>query len=108
MGQSDLAASSHAGGEDAMARVLLLGTWLKRPWPEEAEVKAAGEGVQIGGMSSQMLLTGRRIVVRRPWIVDERTWKHGMARSVQEGRIEELSDEQLVVVDAPEGSGRRG
>lgn len=51
-------------------------------------------------MSGQLLLTGSRIVVRRPWIVDKRTWKHGMARAVQEGEIEELTDEQLVVVDA--------
>jgi hypothetical protein len=94
-----------------MAQVLLLGTWLTRPGPEPDEVKAAGENVQIGGMSGQMLITGSRIVVKRPWIVDERTWKHGMARSVQDGEIEELTDEQMVVVDAkPEwerGSGGR-
>ena len=52
-------------------------------------------------MSGQMLLTGRRIVVRRPWIVDERTWKHGMVRAVQDGEIAELTDEQMVVVDEP-------
>ncbi len=84
-----------------MAKVLLLGTWLKRPEPTADEVQAAGEGVQVGGMSGQMLLTGSRIVVKRPWIVDERTWKHGMARAVQEGEIAELTDEQLVVVDEP-------
>lgn len=83
-----------------MAQVLLLGTWLVRPAPAHEEVQAAGENVQIGGMSGQMLLTGPRIVVKRPWIVDERTWKHGMARAVQEGEIKELTDEQLVVVDA--------
>ena len=83
-----------------MAQVLLLGTWLTRPGPKADEVKAAGEGVEIGGMSGQMLITGRTIVVKRPWIVDERTWKHGMARAVQEGEIRELTDEQMVVVDA--------
>jgi hypothetical protein len=91
-----------------MAQVLLLGTWLVKPGPTQDEVKAAGEDVQIGGMSGQMLLTGSRIVVRRPWIVDERTWKHGMARAVQEGEIKELTDEQMVVVDAePEWDERR-
>jgi hypothetical protein len=91
-----------------MAQVLLLGTWLTKPGPTQDEVKAAGEGVQIGGMSGQMLLTGSRIVVKRPWIVDERTWKHGMARAVQEGEIKELTDEQMVVQDAePEWDERR-
>ena len=85
-----------------MARVLLLGTWLKQPAPSEDEVRAAGEDVQIGGMSGQMLLTGRRIVVKRPWIVDERTWTHGMPRAVQEGEIAELTDAQMVVVDEPD------
>lgn len=84
-----------------MARVLLLGTWLVRPNPSQDEVAAAGENVAFGGMSGQMLLTGNRIVVKRPWIVDDRTWKHGMARAVQEGQIEELTDEQLVVIDSP-------
>jgi hypothetical protein len=91
-----------------MAQVLLLGTWLKRPEPPREEVQAAGENVQIGGMSGQMLLTGTRIVVKRPWIVDERTWKHGMARSVQDGEIAELTDEQMVVVDAKQPDQRRG
>jgi len=94
-----------------MAQVLLLGTWLIRPQPSEAEVTAAGENVQIGGMSGQMLLTGSRIVVKRPWIVDDRTWQHGMARAVQEGEIETLTDDEMVVVDVkPEwerGRGRR-
>lgn len=91
-----------------MAQVLLLGTWVVKPHPPAEEVKAAGENVQIGGMGDQMLLTGSRIVVRRPWIVDERTWKHGMTRAVQDGEIEELTDEQLVVVDArPEWEGSR-
>jgi hypothetical protein len=84
-----------------MAKVLLLGTWLKRPEPSPEEVMAAGEGVQVGGMSGQMLLTGRRIVIKRPWIADERTWKHGMTRAVQEGEIAELTDDQMVVVDEP-------
>ena len=94
-----------------MAQVLLLGTWLAKPEPSQDEVKAAGENVQIGGLSGQMLLTGRRIVVKRPWIADERTWKHGMARAVQEGEIKELNDEQMVVVDAEPDwgpGGRRG
>jgi hypothetical protein len=93
-----------------MAQVLLLGTWLVRPWPSHEDVQAAGEGVQIGGLGGQMLLTGKRIVVRRPWIVDDRTWTHGMARAVQEGEIKELTEEQLVVEDAPPewGAGRRG
>jgi hypothetical protein len=64
--------------------------------------------VQIGGLSGQMLLTGKRIVVKRPWIADERTWKHGMARAVQEGEIKELTDEVMVVEDAtPEWDERR-
>jgi hypothetical protein len=83
-----------------MAQVLLLGTWLTRPGPTPEEVKEAGEGVQIGGMSGQMLITGARIVVKRPWIVDERTWKHGMARAVQDGEIQELTEDQMVVIDA--------
>ena len=90
-----------------MAQVLLLGTWLKRPEPSAEEVRSAGENIQLGGMSGQMLLTGSRIVVKRPWIVDVRTWKHGMARAVQDGEIAELSDEQMVVVDSPP-EGRRG
>ena len=90
-----------------MAQVLLLGTWLKRPSPSEDEVRAAGANVRIGGLTGQMLLTGSRIVIKRPWIVDERTWKHGMARAVQDGEIAELSDEQMVVVDSPP-EGRRG
>ena len=92
-----------------MAQVLLLGTWLAKPGPSHDDVKAAGEGVQIGGMSGQMLLTGTRIVIERPWIVDERTWQHGMARAVQEGEIKELTDARLVVEDAePEWNERRG
>ncbi|MGD9890517.1 MAG: hypothetical protein AB7R89_14605 [Dehalococcoidia bacterium] len=94
-----------------MAQVLLLGTWLVRPEPAADDVIAAGKDIRIGGMSGQMLLTGSKIVVKRPWIVDERTWKHGMARAVQDGEIQELTDEQMVVVDAkPEaerGQGRR-
>ena len=94
-----------------MAQVLLLGTWLAKPEPSQDEVKAAGKNVQIGGLSGQMLLTGSRIVVKRPWIADERTWKHGMARAVQEGEIKELTDEQMVVIDAEQAwgpGGRRG
>ena len=92
-----------------MAQVLLLGTWLKRPEPSHDEVKAAGEGIQIGGLSGQMLITGTKIVVKRPWIADDRTWKHGMARAVQEGEIKELTDEVMVVEDAePEWNERRG
>ncbi len=90
-----------------MAQVLLLGTWLVRPGPSPDEVRAAGENVQIGGMSGQMLLTGSRIVIKRPWIVDERTWTHGMARAVQEGEIKELTDEQMVVTDAEPEDWRR-
>jgi hypothetical protein len=89
-----------------MAQVLLLGTWLVRPGPEPDDVIAAGDDVKIGGMSGQMLLTGSKIVVKRPWIVDDRTWKHGMARSVQDGEIQELTDEQMVVVDAEPNSER--
>ncbi len=90
-----------------MAQVLLLGTWLVRPGPSPDDVRAAGENVQIGGMSGQMLLTGSRIVIKRPWIVDERTWKHGMTRAVQEGEIRELTDEQMVVADPEPEDGRR-
>ena len=91
-----------------MAQVLLLGTWLTKPEPSHDEVKAAGEEVQIGGLTGQMLITGKKIVVKRPWIADDRTWKHGMARSVQEGEIKELSDEVMVVEDAvPEWDERR-
>ena len=93
-----------------MAQVLLLGTWLVRPSPTADDVIAAGDDVKVGGMSGQMLLTGSKIVVKRSWIVDDRTWQHGMARAVQEGEIQELTGDQMVVVDAkpePEG-GRRG
>lgn len=89
-----------------MAQVLLLGTWLVRPGPQPEDVMAAGDDVRIGGMSGQMLITGKKIVVKRPWIVDDRTWKHGMARAVQDGEIEELTDDQLVVVDAKPDSER--
>lgn len=82
-----------------MARVLLLGTWLSQPPPSHDEVAAAGEEIHFGGMSGQLLLTGSRIVVKRPWIVDARTWEHGMRRAVQEGEIVELNGEQMVVVD---------
>jgi hypothetical protein len=92
-----------------VAQVLLLGTWLTRPGPEPDEVIAAGDDVRIGGMTGQMLITGSKIVVKRPWIVDDRTWTHGMARSVQAGEIQELTDEQMVVVDAkPEPERGRG
>lgn len=91
-----------------MAQVLLLGTWLKKPEPSHEDVKAAGEDVQIGGLSGQMLITGKKIVIKRPWIADDRTWKHGMVRAVQEGEIKELTDDEVVVVDAePEWDERR-
>lgn len=93
-----------------MAQVLLLGTWLVRPGPSAEDVIAAGDDVKVGGMSGQMLLTGRKIVIKRPWIVDDRTWQHGMARAVQDGEIAELTGDQMIVVDAkpePEGGRRR-
>jgi hypothetical protein len=93
-----------------MAQVLLLGTWLVRPGPSNDDVIAAGDDVKLGGMSGQMLLTGSKIVIKRSWIVDDRTWRHGMARAVQDGEIQELTGEQMIVVDAkpePE-NGRRG
>jgi hypothetical protein len=90
-----------------MPKVLLLGTWLKKPWPTSEEVSSLGENVSVGGMTSQMLLTGTRIVVKRDWIVDERTWKNGMTRSVQEGDIAELTDDQLVVVEEKPATNRR-
>lgn len=91
-----------------MARVLLLGTWLVRPHPSQDEVRALGEGIQFGGMSGQMLITGSRIVIKRPWITDARTWEHGMRRAVQEGDVAELTDEQMVVVDSPPEPWARG
>lgn len=91
-----------------MARVLLLGTWLKRPGPSQDEVRELGENVTFGGLAGQMLIQGSKIVVKRDWICDDRTWTHGMRRAVQEGEIQELTDDQMVVVEEPPEQGRGG
>lgn len=86
-----------------MAKILLLGTWLAQPAPTKDEINRRNEGrLQFGGMSGQMEITGPRIEIERDWIVNDRTWKNGMPRSVVEGQVEELTDDRFVVVDEPE------
>jgi hypothetical protein len=92
-----------------MARILLLGTWLTDLAGAREGISARGENLSFGGMSSQLEVTGPRIEVERRWVVNDRTWKHGMPRSIVEGQIEQMTDDVFVVVDEPrESDGRRG
>ena len=90
-----------------MARVLLLGTWLATPWPTRDEINERNGGaLSFGGMASQLEISGPRIVIERRWITDERTWQHGLPRSVVEGEVERQDADRFVVVD--EARERRG
>lgn len=93
-----------------MAKVLLLGTWLTGFDAARSSIERnSGEPVSFGGMAGQIEVSGTRIAIERDIIVNDRTWKHGIPRSVQEGRIEEQSDGLFVVVDEPAEQGpRRG
>ncbi len=98
-----------------MARILLLGTWMSQPELARDEINRRNEGrLSFGGMAGQMEISGPRIAIERGWIVNDRTWKHGMPRSVIEGRVEEHGDALFVVVDEPpdhdprRGGSRRG
>lgn len=93
-----------------MARILLLGTWMSQPEPPREEINRRNAGsLSFGGMAGQMEISGPRIAIERDWIVNERTWRHGMPRSVIDGRVEEHSDGLFVVVDEPpERDPRRG
>lgn len=92
-----------------MARILLLGTWMTSPEPTREQINARNGGrLTFGGLSGQLEVSGPRIEIERRWIVNERTWRHGMPRSVAEGQVKQLSDDLFVVVDEPEGAaGRR-
>jgi hypothetical protein len=88
-----------------MARILLLGTWLAQPEPTREEInRRNGGALTFGGLAGQLEISGPRIEVDRRWIVNDRTWKHGMPRSVVDGVVERLDDEVFVVVDEPRGS----
>jgi hypothetical protein len=93
-----------------MARILLLGTWLTSlESVREALVRRNGDRLSFGGLAGQLEVTGPRIEIERGWIVNDRTWRHGMPRSVADGRIDQLTDDLFVVVDEPApDSGRRG
>ena len=86
-----------------MAKILLLGTWLAQPAPEKDDINRRNEGrLSFGGMSGQLEITGPRIQIERRWIANDRTWKHGMPRSVVEGQVDQLTDDLFVVVDEPQ------
>jgi hypothetical protein len=53
----------------------------------------------FGGLAGQLEISGPRIEIERGWIVNDRTWKHGMPRSVAEGEIAAFTDDLFVVVD---------
>ncbi len=93
-----------------MARILLLGTWMSQPEPAREEINRRNGGLlSFGGMAGQMEISGPRIAIERGWIVNDRTWKHGMPRSVVEGRVEQHNDGLFVVVDEPpDHDGRHG
>lgn len=85
-----------------MARILLLGTWVTKIDEARESLKGRSqEQLTFSGMSSQLEVTGRRIEVERRLIVNDRTWKFGMPRSVIDGMIEQQSDDLFVVVDEP-------
>lgn len=91
-----------------MAKVLLLGTWLTdQKEAKESIRRNSGDAVQFGGLSGQIEVIGARIAVERRLVVNDRTWKHGMPRSVQVGTIDRLDDEMFVVVDEEPERGRR-
>ena len=86
-----------------MAKILILGTWLAEPaQAREAISRANGDDLSFGGLSGQLEITGSRIAIERHWIANDRTWRHGMPRSVVDGRIAEHSDSLFVVTDEPD------
>lgn len=91
-----------------MARILLLGTWLTGIDAAREAIARRAEQLSFGGMASQLEITGPRIEVERGVIVNDRTWKYGMPRSVIDGQVESLTDDLFVVVDEPPEPGRRG
>ncbi|MER3420775.1 MAG: hypothetical protein C4290_09755 [Chloroflexota bacterium] len=87
-----------------MAQVLLLGTWLTSlDAAREAIARRSGDQVSFGGLPGQLEARGPRIEVERAVIVNDRTWKHGMPRSVVQGEIARHDDDLFVVVDEPAG-----
>lgn len=94
-----------------MAKVLLLGTWVTSLDRAKAEIeRCSGGPVSFGGLAGQLEVSGPRIAITRDLIVNDRTWKHGMPRSITEGTIAQFTDDLFVVVDEPsedEGRGRR-
>lgn len=91
-----------------MARILLLGTWLTAIDEAREAIARRAENLSFGGMASQLEVTGPRIEIERRVIVNDRTWKHGMPRSVIEGQVETLTDDLFVVVDEPPEPSQRG
>lgn len=92
-----------------MAQILLLGTWLTSlDAAREAIARRGGNQVSFGGLPGQLEVRGPRIEVERAVIVNERTWKHGMPRSVVQGEIARHDDNLFVVVDESTGEERIG
>jgi hypothetical protein len=92
-----------------MARVLLLGTWLTSLDTVREALQRRNEGrLAFSGLAGQIEVTGPRIEIERGWIVNERTWKHGMPRSVAQGAVERFTDDLFVVVDEPAEDQGRG
>jgi hypothetical protein len=90
-----------------VARILLLGTWLTDLDAAREGIRQRSGDVQFGGMSSQLEVTGPRIEIERRWIVNDRTWQHGMPRGVVDGRVEQQTDDVFVVGDEPRNGERR-
>jgi hypothetical protein len=83
-----------------MAKVLLLGTWLTSLKDVREAIERRNEGrLTFSGLAGQMEVFGPRIEIERGWIVNDRTWKQGMPRSVADGEIAEFTDDLFVVVD---------
>ncbi len=82
-----------------MAKILLLGTWLTNTERARQSIAGRTKDVQFGGLAGQLEVRGPRIEIERALVVNDRTWQHGMPRSVVEGQVEQLSDALFVVVD---------
>lgn len=92
-----------------MAQILLLGTWLTDIEAARAAItRRSGETVSFGGLPGQLEVRGPRIEVERAVVVNDRTWRHGMPRSVVQGEIARHDDALFVVVDEPANEPRRG
>ncbi len=92
-----------------MARILLLGTWLTDLKSARQRLDQRNEGrLTFGGLAGQLEVSGPRIEIERDMIVNDRTWKNGMPRSVVEGRVDQLTDHLFVVVDESSGEQDRG